>query len=686
MANIPVTKQIFTRLLNGIPIFNGGNPPTALKVNYTASVDPTHADNGTAGWQAGSVWVNTASTPVRVWVCQKANSVAGIWKPIEPKVYQDTSSTANTINLDLQPELHPTEYLPYEGMKIYFRLNNNLTATALISIAGFSAEQIRFRSFDGTTSVLQNFGFFPFFRILAAGAVYCLTRVSGVWLIDFSGNFAIPSETTAGQTRTATQAEVNSGVNDLAAVTPLKLASRALSYGNVRVGNASNIEILSQGPLGKRIYVSQSGGTDTRGSMSKYNRFFPFASLTTAQNAGASGDLVWVLDGTFNEHTLGKNGLNWMFEQGTVIDVPDTNATGVVSGARHIFGLPSSNTSYSIYGYLRAFHTAPSSAPTTTTRIIHMPSTFTNSYIYAECDEMSARGASSVDSAGIRVDGGNSCDFRGALFGGVYAVDVRNNSGRVTISQNPRGSCVLGIFTGSLGGGYVVNCDTRLGFGPDVVINGMTNAFLFSSSLGFANVSNGALEIYNSRTEVFSEDLFTVSSTGSLSPYIIVKDFRSNGNKRLLMVTEGSTSGAGVRLDFENVSMEQVGDTAFESIYINRTGSTNGVKRISGGILNNRFSAKNFVRLSGGATLGAYGVNFTTRQRDVSDPTFLIDGGSTLAMYNCAIEDHNGAASPTYTFSGSSTGSVFFGTDHWGRHQFNSGNLTALGASYTQIP
>lgn len=68
------------------------------------------------------------------------------------------------------------------------------------------------------------------------------------------------------------------------------------------------------------IYVSKgTAATDTRGSVSKYSSTVPFATLTAAQTAAVSGDLISVEPGTYAEAGLGKNGVNWYFPVGANI-------------------------------------------------------------------------------------------------------------------------------------------------------------------------------------------------------------------------------------------------------------------------------------------------------------------------------------------------------------------------------
>lgn len=68
------------------------------------------------------------------------------------------------------------------------------------------------------------------------------------------------------------------------------------------------------------IYVSKATqATDTRTGLNKYDATRPFATLTAAQTASVSGDLIVVQPGTYNEGGLGRDGVNWMFLPGATI-------------------------------------------------------------------------------------------------------------------------------------------------------------------------------------------------------------------------------------------------------------------------------------------------------------------------------------------------------------------------------
>jgi len=68
----------------------------------------------------------------------------------------------------------------------------------------------------------------------------------------------------------------------------------------------------------KVLFVSQSVGND--GTAVKGNIVLSYSSLRAAVTAAVSGDLIWVLDGIFNEADILKDGVNYHFENGVIIN------------------------------------------------------------------------------------------------------------------------------------------------------------------------------------------------------------------------------------------------------------------------------------------------------------------------------------------------------------------------------
>ena len=71
------------------------------------------------------------------------------------------------------------------------------------------------------------------------------------------------------------------------------------------------------------LVVSQQTGNDATAS-----RFgLPYKTLTGAKTAAIAGDTIVVVDGTFNEHDLLKNGVNWYFVVGTKVHLTPAGGT-----------------------------------------------------------------------------------------------------------------------------------------------------------------------------------------------------------------------------------------------------------------------------------------------------------------------------------------------------------------------
>jgi len=77
---------------------------------------------------------------------------------------------------------------------------------------------------------------------------------------------------------------------------------------------------------GKVIYVDATSpnATNTRGSLSKYNLTYPFATIQAAVNAAATGDSLWVYPGTYNESIIiglsGSRSINMLLYSGVTIN------------------------------------------------------------------------------------------------------------------------------------------------------------------------------------------------------------------------------------------------------------------------------------------------------------------------------------------------------------------------------
>lgn len=80
-------------------------------------------------------------------------------------------------------------------------------------------------------------------------------------------------------------------------------------------------------PTGNTLWVDAVNGNDSTGQRGQLGA--PFLTLTAAKNAATSGDMIFVLPGTYNERNLLKNGVNWYFSPGAVVAYNGTSAGGI---------------------------------------------------------------------------------------------------------------------------------------------------------------------------------------------------------------------------------------------------------------------------------------------------------------------------------------------------------------------
>jgi hypothetical protein len=79
-------------------------------------------------------------------------------------------------------------------------------------------------------------------------------------------------------------------------------------------------------PTGKTIYVDAATGTDTRTGLSKYDQFKPYATLSAAETASVTGDLVYVRAGTYainSQIDLNDEG-HLYFDPGTTVTIANS--------------------------------------------------------------------------------------------------------------------------------------------------------------------------------------------------------------------------------------------------------------------------------------------------------------------------------------------------------------------------
>jgi hypothetical protein len=99
-----------------------------------------------------------------------------------------------------------------------------------------------------------------------------------------------------------------------------------------------NLGLVSLGITTKLIWVDGTNGDNATAAIYRQDR--PFKTLTAAKTAASSGDTIVVFPGTYNEANLLKDGVNWYFHIGAIVNytgasdisIWDNSSTGV-SGA-----------------------------------------------------------------------------------------------------------------------------------------------------------------------------------------------------------------------------------------------------------------------------------------------------------------------------------------------------------------
>jgi hypothetical protein len=161
------------------------------------------------------------------------------------------------------------------------------------------------------------------------------------------------------------------------------------------------------------FYVSSVGNDENDGKTTAT----AFATLTVAQAAAAAGDLIHVFPGTYTDHKLGKNGVDWYFERGVTIQVT------AAEDDDYIFGDGASTVVYTVSGHARLIIDGPSYQYSYVHAIrVVDPS----SYLYIQCEtivaqewEASANGIYAINGAKVTavvendvdVSSGNYCAF-----------------------------------------------------------------------------------------------------------------------------------------------------------------------------------------------------------------------------------------------------------------------------------
>jgi hypothetical protein len=84
---------------------------------------------------------------------------------------------------------------------------------------------------------------------------------------------------------------------------------------------------LSNPFAGKNLYVDSVNGNNSTGLRGDITK--PFLTLAAAKAAAVSGDLITVYPGTYNEKNLLKDGVNWHFESGAIVEWTGAAAGGI---------------------------------------------------------------------------------------------------------------------------------------------------------------------------------------------------------------------------------------------------------------------------------------------------------------------------------------------------------------------
>ena len=84
-------------------------------------------------------------------------------------------------------------------------------------------------------------------------------------------------------------------------------------------------DVLTSITIQNTLYVAKNGD-DSKGKRNRLDK--PFLTCNGAKNAAQSGDTIYVFAGTYDEKNLLKNGGNWIFDNGAIVEF-----TGSANGA-----------------------------------------------------------------------------------------------------------------------------------------------------------------------------------------------------------------------------------------------------------------------------------------------------------------------------------------------------------------
>ena len=316
---------------------------------------------------------------------------------------------------------------------------------------------------------------------------------------------------------------------------------------------AAQIVVASNTPFHKTIWVSKGGtATDTRVVGDTYYVNKPFATLSAAKGAATSGDTICVLPGTYAEKNLLKNGVNWYFFPGAIID-HTTNVAGAIWDDSATHGANAAITCR-IMGYGQFKNSSPFNNPTSTIYISNA-----SSDILIECDRVEnvSSGSPAVNLVNGKLDLYARTDITAAanpidVTAGTHIVRTRKligaqgifvNGGTLTVIAESLDVSLHGIRF--LGAG-TVDADIR-------TINTTTTGSTFSA----ISMDAGTLTIRSKEIKTAGD--YCVYLVGSCSAKIIdatIKNTKNSTSARAVFIDDDIGSPSAVTLILKDTDLD----------------------------------------------------------------------------------------------------------------------------------
>lgn len=111
----------------------------AIKSNLTASIDPTLNDDVSADYEPFSFWINTSTTPRKIFICTDSTDGAAVWKFVGSTELID----------DLTPQLGG-------NLDLNSKTIGSATSDDLTKLNSLTATALELNYIDGVTSSIQN--------------------------------------------------------------------------------------------------------------------------------------------------------------------------------------------------------------------------------------------------------------------------------------------------------------------------------------------------------------------------------------------------------------------------------------------------------------------------------------------------------------------------------------------------